>query len=184
MVDELSLAAEIGLGRTPVHEAVARLVIDRLVTVLPRRGLIIAAIGLEQVREIFEAREAIECGNAYFAVQHAPDEDLEELSRLVEAAENAREETNVLRFLEDDQRIHRFLAHMVRNSFLQDAADRILLHNLRFWRFYFTTRRAQPGTLVSHRALLTALKRREAQEALEAMREHIFASRALLNEMF
>jgi DNA-binding GntR family transcriptional regulator len=49
MVDELSLAAEIGLGRTPVHEAVARLVIDRLVTVLPRRGLMIAPIGLEQV---------------------------------------------------------------------------------------------------------------------------------------
>lgn len=80
--------------------------------------------------------------------------------------------------------IHRFLAHMVRNSFLQDAADRILLHNLRFWRFYFTTRRAQPGTLVSHRSLLAALKRRDAQKAHEAMREHILASRALLNEMF
>ena len=184
MIDELSLSAEIGLGRTPVHEAVARLVIDRLVTVLPRRGLMIAPIDLDQVREIFEAREAIECGNAYFAVQHAADADLAELSHLVDAAEDAREETNVLRFLEDDQRIHRFLAHMVRNSFLQDAADRILLHNLRFWRFYFTTRRAQPGTLVSHRPLLAALKRRDAQEALEAMREHIFASRALLNEMF
>jgi DNA-binding GntR family transcriptional regulator len=184
MIDELSLAAEIGLGRTPVREAVARLVIDRLVTVLPRRGLMIAPIGLDQVREIFEAREAIECGNAYFAVQHASDADLAELSHLVEAAEEAREETNVLRFLEDDQRIHRFLAHMIRNSFLQDAADRILLHNLRFWRFYFTTRRAQPGTLVSHRPLLAALKRRDAREALESMREHIFASRALLNEMF
>lgn len=184
MIDELSLAAEVGLGRTPVHEAVARLVIDRLVTVLPRRGLMIAPIGLDQVREIFEAREAIECGNAYFAVQHASDADLAELSHLVEAAEDAREETNVLRFLEDDQRIHRFLAHMVRNSFLQDAADRILLHNLRFWRFYFTTRRAQPGTLVSHRPLLAAVKRRDAQAALETMREHILASRALLNEIF
>ncbi len=184
MVDELTLAAEIGLGRTPVHEGVARLVIDRLVTVLPRRGLMIAPIGLEQVREIFEAREAIECGNAYFAVQHATDEELEELSHLVEAAEDAREETNVLRFLDDDQLIHRFLAHMVRNSFLKDAADRVLLHNLRFWRFYFTTRRAQPGTLVSHRPLLAALKQRDAQKALEAMREHILASRALLNELF
>ena len=184
MVDELSLSAEIGLGRTPVHEAVARLVIDRLVTVLPRRGLMIAPIGLEQVREIFEAREAIECGNAYFAVQHASEEELEELGRLVEAAEDAREETNVLRFLDDDQLIHRFLAHMVRNSFLKDAADRVLLHNLRFWRFYFTTRRAQLGTLVSHRPLLAALKQRDAQKALEAMREHILSSRALLNELF
>src|SRR5947209_19821960 len=184
MVDELSLAAEIGLGRTPVHEAVARLVIDRLVTVLPRRGLMIAPIGLDQVRQPFEAREAIECGNAYFAVQHASDADLLELRRLIEAAENAREETDVLRFLEDDQHIHRYLAHIIRNTFLQDAADRILLHNLRFWRFYFTTRHAQPGTLVSHYPLLTALERRDAQEALNAMREHILVSRALLNALF
>ena len=184
MVDELSLAAEIGLGRTPVHEAVGRLVIDRLVTVLPRRGLMIAPIGLEQVRELFEAREAIECGNAYFAVQHASDADLLELRRLIEAAENAREETDVLRFLEDDQHIHRYLAHIIRNTFLQDAADRILLHNLRFWRFYFTTRRARPGTLVSHQQLLAALEQRDAQGANDAMREHIHASRALLDALF
>jgi DNA-binding GntR family transcriptional regulator len=184
MVDELSLAAEIGLGRTPVHEAVARLVIDRLVTVLPRRGLMIAPIGLDQVRELFEAREAIECGNAYFAAQHATNADLTELRRLVEAAENAREETDVLRFLEDDQCIHRFLAHIVRNTFLQDAADRILWHNLRFWRFYFTTRQAQQGTLVSHRPLLQALERRDAHEALKAMHEHILTSRTLLSTLF
>ncbi len=184
MIDELSLASEIGLGRTPVHEAVGRLVIDRLVTVLPRRGLMIAPIGLELIREIFEAREAIECGNAYFAVQHATDADLAELRRLVEAAEDAREETDVLRFLEDDQRIHRFLANMVRNTFLQDAADRILSHNLRFWRYYFTTRRAAPGTLVSHKPLLDALEQRDADTALKAMREHILTSRALLNVLF
>lgn len=184
MVDELSLAAEIGLGRTPVHEAVARLVIDRLVTVLPRRGLMIAPIGLELVREIFEAREAIECGNAYLAVQHASDADLVTLHAFIEAAENAREETDALRFLEDDQRIHRFLARMVHNTFLQDAADRILSHNLRFWRYYFTTRHPQPGTLVSHKALLDALEQRDADAALKAMREHILTSRALLNVLF
>jgi DNA-binding GntR family transcriptional regulator len=184
MIDELSLSAQIGLGRTPVHEAVARLVIDRLVTVLSRRGLMIAPIGLDQVREIFEARESIECGNAYFAVQHAADADLAELRRLVEAAENAREETNVLRFLEDDQRIHRHLASIVHNTFLQDAADRILLHNLRFWRYYFTTRQAQSAMLVTHQPLLAALERRDVDEAFQAMREHILISRTLLNMLF
>src|SRR5258706_13837468 len=91
VVDELTLASEVGLGRTPVHEAVARLVMDRLVTVLPRRGLMIAPIGLEQVREIFEAREAIECGNASFAVQHATDVDLKEFGSLVMVARGACE---------------------------------------------------------------------------------------------
>jgi DNA-binding GntR family transcriptional regulator len=184
MVNELSLAAEIELGRTPVHEAVARLVVDRLVKVLPRRGLMIAPIGLEEVREIFEAREVIECGNAYFAVQHATAAELTEFRRLVEQAENAREMTAVQQFLEDDQLIHRYLASCVHNSFLQDSTNQILLHSLRFWRFYFANYHVAESTLISHQALLTALEQRDAQGAYIAMREHIRTSRALLNRLF
>ena len=184
MLDELSLAAEIGLGRTPVHEAVARLVTDHLVTVLPRRGLMIAPIGLEQVREIFEAREAIECANACFVARNATVNELADLRRLVEKAENAREETDALRFLEDDQLIHHFLTQCVHNAFLQDAAVRILMHNLRFWRFYFTTYRVERGTLISHEELLRALEQRDAERASRLMREHIHTSRALLNTLF
>jgi DNA-binding GntR family transcriptional regulator len=184
MIDELSLAGEIGLGRTPVHEAVARLVIDRLVTVLPRRGLMIASIGLEQVREIFEAREVIECGNAYFAAQHATDAELATLRQLVEVAEDSRAKGDVLRFLEEDQRIHRYLADCAHNSFLQDNTNRILLHTLRFWRFYFATYHVEPATLISHQPLLQALEQRDAQEASAQMREHIQMSRKLLSKLF
>ena len=184
MLDELSLAAEIGLGRTPVHEAVARLVTDHLITVLPRRGLMIAPIGLEQVREIFEAREAIECANASFASKNATTNEIANLRRLVEKAENAREETDALRFLEDDQLIHRFLAHCVHNAFLQDATDRILMHNLRFWRFYFATYHVEHKTLISHESLLCALEQRDTELAARLMREHIHTSRALLNTLF
>jgi DNA-binding GntR family transcriptional regulator len=184
MLDESSLGSEIGLGRTPVHEAVAHLVIDHLITVLPRRGLMIAPIGLEQVREIFEAREAIECANARFASINATTHEIADLRRLVEKAENAREETDALRFLEDDQLIHHFLAQCVHNAFLQDATDRILMHNLRFWRFYFATYRVEDKNLISHEALLCALEQRDAEKAARLMREHIQTSRALLNTLF
>ncbi len=184
MIDEPTLATEVGLGRTPVHEAVARLVIDRLVTVMPRRGLMIAPIGLELVREIFEAREILECGNAYFAVQHATDADIAELRQMVASAEDARNEFDVLRFLEDDQRIHRFLSSIVHNAFLRDATERILLHNLRFWRYYFSTHQALPKTMVSHWPLLTALEQRNANLTRNAMYEHILTSRNLLNTLF
>ena len=184
MVDEPSLVAEVGLGRTPVHEAVARLVIDRLVTVLPRRGLMIAPIGLELVREIFEAREILECGNAYFAVQHATDAELAELRHMVEEAEDARNDFDVLRFLEDDQHIHHFLSSVVHNSFLRDATHRVLLHNLRFWRYYFSTHQALPKTMVSHLPLLAALEQRDVVATRNAMYEHILTSRNLLNTLF
>ncbi len=184
MVEEPTLATEIGLGRTPVHEAVARLVIDRLVIVMPRRGLMIAPIGLELVREIFEAREILECGNAYFAVQHATDVDLVKLREMVTSAEDARNEFDVSRFLEDDQHIHRFLSSIVHNSFLQDATGRVLMHNLRFWRYYFSTRQALPKTMVSHWPLLTALEQRDARGTRSAMYEHILTSRNFLNTLF
>lgn len=184
MIDESSLATEISLGRTPVHEAIARLVTDQLVTVLPRRGLMIASIGLEQVREIFEAREVLECGNAYFAAQHASDQELAQLRKLDEEAELAREQHDTDLFLNDDQRIHRFLSSCTHNTFLHALTTRILLHNLRFWRFYFNTYHLQPNILLSHEPLLAALELRDPQVAHDVMREHIQTSRMLLNRLF
>ena len=184
LVDERSLAAEVGLGRTPVREALARLAGDQLVIVMPRRGLIIAPIAIENLRAIFEAREAIECGNAYFAAQHASDAELAELRRLIETAESALANSDSMQFLEDDQRIHRYLAATVHNVFLEEAADKILMHSLRFWRYYFSLRPARPGTLISHQPLMAALLARDGDSALHAMREHILASRQLLNDLF
>src|ERR1035437_10984001 len=65
LLNEQSLAADLDYGRTPVREALARLVADRFVTVLPRQGVIVAPITFEDVLAMFEARETIECGIAY-----------------------------------------------------------------------------------------------------------------------
>jgi DNA-binding GntR family transcriptional regulator len=73
---------------------------------------------------------------------------------------------------------------MVRNTLLQDAADRLLLHNLRFWRTYWASRPAQHATMISHAGLLAALELRDADRAEQAMREHLAASRRLLQASF
>lgn len=184
ILEELSLVTLIQLGRTPVHEAVARLVTDQLVIVMPRRGLMIAPIGLKEVSEIFEARDVIEGGNAYVAAQHASDAELAEMRRLVEAAENSRSETDAQLFLEEDQCIHHFLAFCTHNSFLYSATNRILLHNFRFWHFYFATYGIQSNSFISHMPLLSALEQRDAQAAFDRMHEHVQTSRMLLNKMF
>jgi len=184
LVDEQSLAAELGLGRMPVREAMARLAGDRLVVIMPRRGMIISLIGLDSVREIFEARETIECGTAYWAARHVTDDELAELRRLIEAAESARREVAFARFLEDDQHIHHTLARAAHNSFVEGAAERLLVHNLRFWRYFAAAHRVTPSAMVTHRPLLAALERRDASAAHAAMRAHIRAARGLLNQLF
>jgi DNA-binding GntR family transcriptional regulator len=181
LVNEHTLASDLGLGRMPVREAVARLVTDRFITVLPRRGTVVTPVGLDDVLDMFEAREAIECGVAYIVAHRAAAQDLATLRRLVEAADRARDGTDHEEFLRDDHAIHGFLVHMVRNSLLQDAADRLLLHNLRFWRTYWASRPAQHATMISHANLLAAVEAHDAEQAEKAMREHLAASRQLLH---
>lgn len=131
-VNEQSVADELGLGRAPVREALARLAQDRLITVIPRRGTVVTPLALNDVLDMFEAREAIQCGVAYIAARKATNADLQQLRELVAAAEEARAGTNYEQFLEKDHAVHSYLVHMIRNPLLQDAADRLLLYRVRF----------------------------------------------------
>jgi len=184
MVNEQQIAADIGFGRMPVREAIARLAGDRFITVLPRRGNVVTPLSLEDVLDMFEAREAIECGVAHIAARRASDEDLASLRHLIATAEKAREGDVAETYLRDDQEIHAFLVHMINKSLLQDAADRLLQHNLRFWRSYWSTRPAQHSSMLSHADLLAALEARNPMAAEQAMREHILSSRQLLQSVF
>jgi DNA-binding GntR family transcriptional regulator len=184
VVNEQSLATDLGLGRMPVREAIARLANDRFVTVFPRRGTIVTPVTLDDVFAMFQAREAIECGVVHIVARRATGADLVELRRLVTAADRAREGTDHEAFLRDDHAIHTRLVHTVCNALLQAPAERLLLHNLRFWRSYWAARPARQHTMMSHDALLTALEARDPQAAQAAMRAHLVASRQLLQDAF
>jgi len=184
VINEQALAAELGLGRMPVHEAVARLATDRLATIMSRRGTVVTPIALKDVVDMFEAREAIECGVAYIAARRATDDDLAHLRKLVSIADAAREAAKAEEYLRGDQAFHAFLVHMIDNALLQDAADRLLLHNLRFWRLYLSTRPALHGSMLSHEKLLLAISSHDSERATLAMREHIASSRGMLQSLF
>jgi DNA-binding GntR family transcriptional regulator len=184
VVNEQELAAQLRLGRMPVREAIARLASDRFITVHPRRSTLVTAVSLDDILDMFDAREAIECGVAHIAARRATADDLATLRRLVQAADRAREGTDHEAFLRDDHEIHAFLVHMVHISLLQDAADRLLWHNLRFWRSYWASRPAQHATMITHGELLAALDDHDPERAERAMREHIAASRQLLHSSF
>jgi DNA-binding GntR family transcriptional regulator len=184
LVNERAVTADLGLGRMPVREAIARLVTDRFITVLPRRGAVVTPIGLDDVLDMFEAREAIECGVVHIVANRMAAEDLATLRRLVAAADRARDGTDHEEFLRDDHAVHQFLVHAVRNTLLQEAADRLLLHNLRFWRTYWESRPAEHATMISHASLLAALEAHDAEQAVQAMREHLAAARQLLYATF
>ena len=184
ILNEHSLAATLQLGRMPVREAIARLVSDRFILVLPRRGTVVAPMTMANVADLFEAREAVECGMAYIAARKVTDQQISDLKVLVKEADAARDVSDVERFLLDDLHIHQFLVRQMDNPLLQDMAERLVLHNLRFWRSFFRTRAPQADAMVSHSQLLAALEARDSEGAEAAMRAHIVASRQLLQSLF
>jgi DNA-binding GntR family transcriptional regulator len=184
LLNEFSLAALLDIGRMPVREALSRLATDRFVIVLPRRGTVVASMTMFDVADLYEAREAVECGMAYVAVRRITDAQTTELRELVDEAEAARGDFDAERFLLDDLLIHRFLIGLLDNDLLRHAADTLLLHNLRFWRRFFQTHLPQGDTMLSHRELLDAFERRDADAAEAAIRKHIEGSRQLLVSLF
>jgi DNA-binding GntR family transcriptional regulator len=184
VVNEQALAAQLGFGRMPVHEAVARLAADRLAIIMPRRGTVISPIALKDVVDMFEAREAIECGVAYIAARRATEKDLERMLDLIKTADMARDGQDWEEYLKADHAFHTFLVHMINNPLLQDAADRLLLHNLRFWRLYFSGRPAQHHVMLSHEKLHKAISSHNPEKAELAMREHISNSRGMIQSLF
>ncbi|CAN5243045.1 GntR family transcriptional regulator [Frigoribacterium sp. UYMn621] len=184
VINEKAMGMSLGLGRMPVREAIARLATGRFLTVLPRRGAVVSPIGLADVLDMFEAREAIECGVVYIVAERATTEELATLRDLVARADSARTGTDHEIYLRTDHAVHAYLVHMVHNGLLQDAADRLLLHNLRFWHLYWSNRPAQPSTMMSHTHLVEALEAHDAEGAARAMRSHLVASRALVQEAF
>jgi DNA-binding GntR family transcriptional regulator len=183
-VNEQSLASDLGLGRMPVREALARLAKDRFITIVPRRGIIVTPLALDEILDMFEAREAIECGVAYIAATRATEEDLRTLRGLVETVDQARITADSEQFLKDDHAVHTFLVHMIRNPLLQDAADRLLLHTLRFWRLYWKNLPAKTEAMLSHADLLSALEGHDPGKAEQAMRNHLQTSRQLVQLLF
>lgn len=184
VINEKAMGLELGLGRMPVREAIARLATGRFLTVHPRRGAVVSPIGLADVLDMFEAREAIECGVVYIVAERATPAELSMLRDLVARADSARTGSDHEAFLRSDHAVHAYLVHMVHNGLLQDAADRLLLHNLRFWHLYWSTRPARAGTMMSHSNLVEALEAHHPEDAARAMRSHLQASRALVQEAF
>jgi DNA-binding GntR family transcriptional regulator len=184
MVNELQLSKEMGIGRMPIREAVARLAQERFIWVIPRRGMIIANLSLTEVLSLMEARLIVETGLVRELCGKVSDAELDELTMLFDAVDEAGATGDYLRFLERDHEAHVRLAEMVRNDFLGPLAEALHLHNLRFWRYCHRNRMVADIHIQRHDPLLQALLRRDPDAAEHAIRQLVSTSRTTLQGLF
>ena len=184
LVNELQLSRDIGLGRMPVREAVARLAREGFLSVVPRRGMVVASMSLSDVVGMLEAREVLEVGLVRQVCSRASEDELAELDGLFAAVDLAGESGDYLKVLEVDHRAHARLAELSRNPYLFPLAETLLMHNLRFWRYCHQNRVVADGHVQSHNDLLEAVRRRDPDGAEKAVHELVTSARAGLQGLF
>ncbi len=124
-LEEKKLVAELGIGRTPVREALMRLSDDFMVESHPNKGAVVRAISLPNTRAIFAAVRVLEKGVAELAVQEDNKSLLEEMTAANEAMRAAVKEMNALLMVESNSRFHHLYALCSHNDYLVNALHKV-----------------------------------------------------------
>lgn len=175
VLSEAAISDELKIGRTPIHQAIHRLMMDGLITIMPRKGVMVAPAGVDEVMEIIDVRLVTECYCARLAADRADDSELQDLQRIVDASEKVTNQRDVEKMMLFDREFHDTLARAARNTILADVLRSLHERSLRFWFISLRDPDHHRNVLSQHRAIVAALKSRQPDAAENAMREHILA---------
>ncbi|MCI0634490.1 MAG: GntR family transcriptional regulator [Actinobacteria bacterium] len=173
LVSERELMERLGVGRTPVREALRALARERLVEVYPRRGMFVSSIDVRDLAGLSEVRLTLEPRAARLAAERATDVDRERIEILLKELDHVRDTPDERALIDLDQRIHRHIYECTHNPFLAATLNEYYVLTLRIW-FLALDRVARLEDAVrEHRELLLSIKSGDGARAGEAMRRHV-----------
>jgi len=172
VVNERELMGRLGLGRTPVREALRDLAREQLVEVFPRRGMFVSGVDVGDIAGLSEVRLVLETEAARLGAERRNEADLEETAVLLEELARASVEHGERRLIDLDERTHRHVARCAHNPFLEATLEQYYVLALRIW-FLALDRVALDEAIAEHHAILEAIRDGDADRAAEVMRAHV-----------
>jgi len=169
-IDEMKLAEEFGISRTPLREALKVLATEGLITMKVRRGAYVTEVSEKDLRDVYHLMSLLEADAARVVAEQASDEELAELSALHQLLEvNAGDRT---RFFQANEAFHLRLLEVAGNRWRnQMVSDLRKVMKLNRHHSLFKSGRIQES-LAEHRAILQALQQRSPADAAQAVTTH------------
>jgi DNA-binding GntR family transcriptional regulator len=167
LIDERWLIESLGIGRTPVREALRRLAGEQLVEVFPRRGMFVSGVDVRDLARISEVREALEPEAARLAAERATAAERAELRALLaEIGTNA----NLMGL---DERIHHAVYGAAHNQLMATTLGQYYVLALRIWMIALDRAHGLEEAVETHRDLLQAIVDGDGERAAAVMRSHV-----------
>jgi DNA-binding GntR family transcriptional regulator len=179
-INESDLEKRLSIGRTPLREAVLRLVNERLITSVPGPGFFICEVTLENVRALFEAAMILELGVMTLALRRISQRDITQMEEINRSLQSAMSKRKSLQITLLNSQFHQIIHQASRNDFLIASLDNYESQYRRLAYFCFS-KIAETNDLkdhfdkviADHKQLIECLKNSDAQGAFNIITGHI-----------
>ena len=168
-VTEAKLVERLGIGRTPVREALQRLARENLVLALPQRGYLVSHIDVRMQLRLLETRREVERLIARSAARRATPVERARFHALADTFEEASRDNDATSFIRADRDFNELCLEAARNEFAAGAMQ--LMHGLsrRFWYMHWRQAADMPVTARDHAQLARAIAKGDAEGAARAL---------------
>jgi len=174
-LDERELSEDLGVSRTPVREAIARLEQEGLLRIVPRRGVFVARKSKREILEMITVWAALESMAARLITLHASDTEIATLRTMFATFEDDRIQAEIDEYSDTNIRFHQALLGMSHCSLLKDMTETMFIHmrSIRA-RTIGDSDRAR-RSIIDHMNIIEALERRDTELAERLARQHTLA---------
>jgi GntR family transcriptional regulator, rspAB operon transcriptional repressor len=172
-VSENEISQKLGVSRTPVREALARLRDDQLVQIVPQLGTFVSRISVAGVDDAQFLREALECSAVRLATERADRADVAELDLLIARQEAARDSADANEFFVLDDELHSTLCELSGRPIAWAIVARANGHLNRVRRLSLAEPSYIAEMIEEHKAVVDAVGRGEPDAAEQALRHHL-----------
>ncbi|MDO9228661.1 MAG: GntR family transcriptional regulator [Syntrophales bacterium] len=179
-INENRLERELSIGRTPVREALLRLVHEGYLTSVPGRGFYVCEITIESIRALFEAVMIIERGGIALSVQRISAEEILELEEIHDSLQKAMSQEVYLQVTLLNSKFHRIIHQATRNNFLIAANYNLEppYHRLSYLCFSENTGLSTLSAhfdkvIADHDSLIKCFKMRDERASVDLITNHV-----------
>jgi DNA-binding GntR family transcriptional regulator len=168
-VSEYQLSEQLAIGRTPVREALQRLAREKLVVILPRRGVIVSAINVKEQLRLLEVRREVERLVVRSAARRASASEYAQFATLAALFESSGADNDDVEFLRADRDFNDLCLQAARNDFASGAMSLMNGLSRRFWYQHYEQAADLPQTARLHAAIAQAIARADADGSARAL---------------
>ena len=167
-VSEAELSDLTGIGRTPIREALQRLAREKLVNILPRRGVVVSEINVGSQLKLLAVRRELERLIARSAARRANDEERARIRELARQFERSAASDDDVAFMRTDREFNELCSRAAHNEFAAGAMS--LMHSLsrRFWYLHYRQAADMPLTAKLHADIARAIADGDEEAAARA----------------